>query len=182
VPCPKPLRWYFASEVLHTVLTQPFLFWYGETSSAYALAYYVTKILLLAAALVLAVSQTARRRWPLIAGAIVAGIVAGRAATGMPHPFHVYSVFSIFEGWVLADAGTILIFSAAYLSDKIMRRIALTLSLLWLALAWFRMGFTLSLPSETWLKLNEVLPTLFVCAALGWSGLKLTESRSQCRG
>ncbi len=178
VPCPKPLRWYFASEVLHTIATQPFLSLYGETSLAYALAYYVTKVLILAAALNLAVSQSVRRRWSLIVGAIVAAIVAGRAWAGMPHPLHAYSVFSIFEGGLLADAGTILIFSAAYLSrkaDSLMREVALALSLLWLALAWFRMGFTMSVPSETWLKLNEVLPTLFVCAALGWSGLKLTE-------
>src|SRR5260370_4047581 len=100
----------------------------------------------------------------------------------MPRPMHSYHWCSLVEGGALALAGTALVFTAAYLKrsgDTLTRTIALILSFLWLALGWFRLGFALSTTSEFWLRLNEVLPTLFVCGALGWVGIKLLEGRTK---
>lgn len=36
----------------------------------------------------------------------------------------------------------------------------------------------LNLPSLTWLKLNEVLPYVFVIGAMGWTGIRLMERRA----
>jgi hypothetical protein len=173
VPCPKSLRLYFAANLAYTAGTQPFLFWFGETSLAYALAYYIGSTIHFAAALNVARSELARR-WHLALGALVALAVVWRAYAGMPWPIHHYQWFYMAEGGALALAGTALAFSAAWNKRA---GIMLTLSFLWLALAWFRLGFAVSLTSETWLKLNEVLPTIFVCAALGWCGVKLLEAK-----
>jgi len=175
VPCPKSLRIYFAGNLLYTAATQPFLYWFGETSLAYAAAYYIGASIHFGAALNVARSELARR-WHLALGVIVAAAVVVRAFYGMPRPMRSYHLFSLAEGGALALAGTALAFSAAWNRRK---SIMLALSFLWLALASFRLGFGLNATHETWLRLNEVLPTVFVCGALGWIGMKILEARPQ---
>lgn len=100
--------------------------------------------------------------------------VVGRAYAGLPHPLEGWQQFYLIEGGALALAGATIGYTAA--RSKIVG-ILLTLSFLWLALATFRLGFVLNVESQTWLQLNRMLPTVFVCGALGWIGLKLLEGR-----
>lgn len=175
VPCPKSLRLYFAANLAYTAGTQPFLYWAGETSFAYALAYYIAATIHFAAALNVA-REELKRRWHLALGILITVAVVGTAHSGLLAPIHTYQWFALAEGGALVLAGTALGYSAAH-SQHI--GIMLTLSFLWLALAVFRFGFALSEPSAIWLALNEVLPTVFVCGALGWIGIRLMEGRQE---
>lgn len=173
VPCPKSLRLYFAAHLVYEAGTQPFLYLYGDTSFAYALAYYIGASIHFLAALNVVRSELSRR-WHLALGALVALAAVWRAYAGMPTPMRSFHWFSLVEGGALVLAGTAIAYSAARNARV---GIMLTLAALWMALGWFRLGFALSTTSEVWLRLNHVLPTVFVCGALGWIGLKLLEQR-----
>ena len=173
VPCPRSLRLYFAANLLYTAGLQPFLYWYGETSETYATAYYIGASVHLLGALNVMRTELSRR-WHFLLGATIALIVVGRAYAGLPHPLEGWQQFYLLEGGALALAGATIGYSAARAK---LAGILLTLAFLWLALATFRLGFVLNWQSETWLQLNRMLPTVFVCGALGWIGLKLLEGR-----
>lgn len=174
-PSPKSVRFYLAANLAYTAGTQPFLYWCGETSHAYALAYYGFASLHFVAAMNVARAEFTRR-WHVALGIVAALFVSWRAWAGMSAPIHSYQYFYLIEGAALALAGTVIAYSAARSGFA---GVFLSLGFVWLALAVFRIGFALSLTSETWLKLNHVLPTLFVAAGLGWIGMLLIEGRNQ---
>src|SRR5690348_13676297 len=173
VPCPRSLRLYFAANLVYTAGTQPFLYWFGETSLAYALAYYVFASIHFLAALNVARAEFTRR-WHVALGIVASVAVVWRAWAGMSAPIHSYQYFYLIEGGALTLAGTVIAYSAAHSK---LAGIFLSLGFVWLPLATFRLGFALSLTDETWLKLSHVLPTRFVCAGLGWIGVLLMAAR-----
>jgi len=172
-PCPKSLRIYLAAQLAANTEIQIFR-GYGETSFTYAMAYYIGTCVILAAMLNL-VRDNYRKLWHVLVGAGATAFIVWRAWGGLPHPMPTYDKFYLLEGGTLAFCGTAISYSAAYARRA---DILLTLGFLWLALAWFRLSFALSLPSETWLKLNEVLPYVFVTGAMGWIGLELRKTEA----
>jgi hypothetical protein len=161
------------ANLIYTLATQPVLFFFGRTSTAYEIAYYGFAALHFAGALNVAREQLAKR-WHLALGILAAGAVIWRAYAGFTKPLEPYQWYALVEGGALALAGTVTAYAAA--RNKL-AGILLTLSGLWLALAWFRLGFALTATAEIWQRLNYVLPTVFVCGALGWVGIKLLEGR-----
>jgi hypothetical protein len=77
-------------------------------------------------------------------------------------------------GWIQAVSASIELLcaiptgiGAAYQTGTA-RKIALTLSLMWLAQALYDYGFELHIGSPWWISLNGVLPTMIVVAACLW--------------
>ena len=173
-PCPKSVRLYLGANLVYTAGTQPFLYWCGETSLAYATAYYGFASLHFLGALNVA-RVVFSRRWHLAVAILSALFVVRTAYLGFSAPIHAYQYFYLIEGGALTLAGTIVGYAAA--RSKAVG-ILLSLSFVWIALAVFRLGFALRLTDETWLKLNHVLPTLFLCAGLGWIGILLREQKA----
>lgn len=127
----------------------------------------------------LAFGETARAYTVLYAcftalGLLAALLVVLRAYVALEKPLHFYDWFALVEGAALTLAGTSLVFSAAHHERP---KLWLSLAALWLIQAVFRLGFVMSLPSPTWLHLNEVLPTVLVCGAYGYIALQLSAQR-----
>jgi hypothetical protein len=172
-PCPKSLRIYLAAMLAANVEIQLFR-GYGETSFTYATAYYIGTCVILAAMLNM-VRDNYRKLWHVLLGAVATAFIIWKAWGGLPHPLPTYDKFYLLEGGTLTFCGAVLSYSAPHVTRA---DVPLTLGFLWLALAGFRLGFALNLPSLTWLKLNEVLPYVFVIGAMGWVGIRLRERRT----
>lgn len=170
-PCRKSLRAYLIAALVVNIGTEVSLFAFGETARAYAIAYAIFTAIGLLAALNVARDLLAIR-WHAIAGAGAALLVVLRAYAGLAKPLHFYDWFALTEGAALTLAGTALLFSAAHHERP---KIWLTLGVLWIIQAGFRVGFVLSISSLAWLNLNDWLPTVLVVGAYGFLGMKLKE-------
>lgn len=170
-PCRKSLRAYLVAALVVNIGTEVSLFAFGETARAYAILYACFTAIGLLAALNVARDCLAKR-WHVLAGAAAALLVVLRAYAGLAKPLHFYDWFALAEGAALTLAGTALLFSAAHHERP---KIWLTLGVLWIVQACVRVGFVLSLPSPTWLNLNDWLPTVLVVGAYGFLGMQLKE-------
>lgn len=175
--CPKSLRAYLAAALVVNIGIEASLLAFGETARSYAIAYALFTAIGLLAALNVARDCLAKR-WHAIAGAVAALLVVLRAYAALEKPLHFYDWFALVEGAALTLAGTSLVFSAAHHERP---KLWLSLAALWLIQAVFRLGFVMSLPSPTWLHLNEVLPTVLVCGAYGYIALQLSAQRKDFR-
>jgi len=176
-PCPKSLRSYLAAQLIGSALIQVFVP-FGRDSLPFAFAYYVGTSAILGAMLYL-LRDNHPKLWQIVTGVVVALLIVGRTAVAL-HPIttgdKLSAGFYLLEGGVLAFCGTALSYRA---KGSTRPDILLTLGFLWLALAWFRLGMAMHMYSPLWVKLNQVLPYVFVAGALGWIGIRLRERKAE---
>lgn len=177
-PCPKSLRVYLAAQLAGSALIQAFVP-YGRDSLPFAFGYYIGTAAILAAMLYLLADNQAKL-WHVALGFLVAAFVVWRTRAGLAAPItlgdHLSTAFYQIEGGTEAFCGTAILFAAAKAARL---DILATLGFLWLALAWFRLGMAMNMYSPLWVRLNAVLPYVFVTGALGWIGIRLVEGRDQ---
>jgi hypothetical protein len=152
----------------------------GESSHVYLATYILIELLVFVAMVPLVYSALCfhpSRAIALSAGIVIAGWLAHLSVQGR--------LTGIYD-WVTAiDGGLLVAFAiptgmgAAYLKGQA-RTIALSLMCLWLALAAFRLGFTLHWASTLWNEMNEWVPTALVAIGCLWIA-RIDQGESACR-
>jgi hypothetical protein len=153
---------YFFAQALYAMVIFPLNWFYGTSSTIYAVAYtLLTSFILLAVGRIVteAISEK-QNSWRGAALAAILAVTMGHMAwSGMPG-IKYYYVIGVIEGTALLWAGLVLGSLAAYTECW---DIALTLAALWISQAVWRWGFYLHFPG--WLRLNWVVSPLLCIIA-----------------
>jgi len=174
-PCPQPLRWYLRSNLIYVLVLEPFLL---LDSSYYGMVWIGMTGLNLLASLFLTWSYVGMLPyWPRITlgSTFLGAFFALLSRSGLGMEVSLYGLLNLVYGGCLVALATALgMASCAYKGWPCEHgRIALVLSMLWIGLAAWSLGWPMLWHDELWRKMNYVLPTTFVIAAFGHLGYKL---------
>ncbi len=179
----RSIRAYLRAQLASAVLLEGVLaVGIGSDSPAYAVLFSLATLAILAAAAAVAwecigMYGGKMRLVILLESCMVPLMILGVAALTLHRQLGTipsYLWIALLEGALLAALG-LAIATAAPLASGRTRLVAIALGVLWLCQACYEYGFALGLKfhPETWLTLNEWLPTFLVATALSWLGWKL---------
>jgi hypothetical protein len=182
-PSPAPVRIYLCSQFLFHVVIEGSLIAGLKIESPFYLALFAvaTSMVLIAGlwATIYYVTLLPHSRKVETCGLLLFCVLWPYALSGIHHKLTPFDFVSVTAGAFLAGLAVMLgiVTPLLFVIDKMHARTACALTLLFIGLAAWSLGWPMVWDMELWQKLNFVIPTMFIVASMSYVGYTFRNAR-----